>query len=111
MQERRHDERFLLSLPARWESLFTRGRGTVSDLSASGCFLLSAGRTRAVELVRLEIDFGNHLVFAWGDVVYAVEEIGFAVRFIFSEENEARALRKLIDRMREQSFDTAETLS
>jgi len=42
----------------------------------------------------LEIDFGNHLVFAWGDVVYAVEEMGFALRFIFSEENEARALRK-----------------
>jgi hypothetical protein len=50
-------------------------------------------------------------VFAWGDVVYAVEEMGFALRFIFSEENEARALRKLIDRMRQQSFDTAATLS
>jgi len=50
-------------------------------------------------------------VFAWGDVVYAIEEMGFALRFIFSEENEARALRKLIDRMVQQSFDTAATLS
>ena len=111
MQERRHAERISLSLPVRWESLLTRGRGTVCDLSGSGCFLLSATRAGAGELVRLEMDFGDYLVFAWGDVVYAVEEMGFALRFIFSEENEARALRKLIDRMGEQSFDTAATLS
>jgi PilZ domain len=111
MQERRRSERFNLNLPVRWESLLTRGRGSVCDLSGSGCFLLSATRARAGELIRLEIDFGNHLVFAWGDVVYAVEEMGFALRFVFSEENEARALAKLIDRMRQQSFDTAALLS
>ncbi len=88
-----------------------RGRGTVCDLSGSGCFLLSPSSAKSGELIRLEIDFGNHLVFAWGDVVYSVEEMGFALRFIFSEENEARALQKLIARMREQSFDTAATLS
>jgi PilZ domain len=111
MQERRHSERFKLNLPVRWESLLTRGRGSVCDLSGSGCFLLSPTRAKAGELIRLEIDFGDHLVFAWGDVVYAVEEMGFALRFVFSEENEARALAKLIDRMRQQSFDTAALLS
>ncbi len=111
MQERRQHERFLLNLPVRWESLLTRGRGTVCDLSGSGCFLLSPRAAKTGELIRLEIDFGNHLVFAWGDVVYAVEEMGFALRFVFIEENEARALRKLIERMRQQSFDTAATLS
>jgi len=45
------------------------------------------------EVIRLEIYFGNHLVFAWGDVVYAVEEMAFALRFIFSEENEARVTK------------------
>ena len=44
-------------------------------------------------MIRLEIYFGNHLVFAWGDVVYAVEEMAFALRFIFSEENEARVTK------------------
>jgi|SRR5919206_3311472 hypothetical protein len=111
MQERRQSERFNLNLPVRWESLLTRGRGSVCDLSGSGCFLLSPTSAKAGELIRLEIDFGDHLVFAWGDVVYAVEEMGFALRFVFSEENEARALRKLIDRMRRQSFDTAALLS
>jgi hypothetical protein len=111
MQDRRHAERIGLNLPVRWESLLTRGRGTVCDLSATGCFLLSATRAESGELVRLEIDFGDHLVFAWGDVVYAIEEMGFALRFIFSEENEPRALQKLIDRMRQQSFDTNPSLS
>jgi len=111
MQERRHAERISLTLPVRWESLLTRGRGTVCDLSRSGCFLLSTPRARAGELVRLEIDFGDRLVLAWGEVVYAVEEMGFALRFIFSEESESGALQKLIDRMQQQSFDTAATLS
>jgi len=50
-------------------------------------------------------------VFAWGDVLYAVEEMGFVLRFIFSEENEEQVLRKLIDRMQQQTFDTAASLS
>lgn len=99
MQERRQAERIRLNLPARWQSLLTQDRGSVCDLSASGCFLLSAGEVKAAELVRLEIDFGSHLVFAWGKVVYRVAEMGFALQFIFSEENERRALTKLIERL------------
>jgi hypothetical protein len=111
MQERRQAERIRLNLPARWESLLAHGRGTVCDLSGTGCFVLSGGAAKAGELIRLEIDFGNHLVFAWGRVVYAVEEMGFALRFVFSEENEARGLAKLIEKVQRQSFDTAPVLS
>lgn len=103
MQERRQAERIRLNLPARWQSLLTQDRGTVCDLSASGCFLLTAGEVKAAELVRLEIDFGSHLVFAWGKVVYRLTEMGFALRFIFSEENERRALTKLIAKLQESN--------
>jgi len=65
MQERRQAERIRLNLPARWQSLLTQDRGGICDLSASGCFVLTAGEVKAAELVRLEIDFGSHLVFAW----------------------------------------------
>ena len=99
MQERRQAERFRSNLPARWQSLLTQDRGSVCDLSASGCFLLTAGVVKASELVRLEIDFGRHVVFAWGKVVYRVADMGFALRFIFSEENERRALTKLIEKL------------
>ena len=101
MQERRQAERIRLSLPARWQSLLTQDRGSVCDLSASGCFVLTAGEVKAAELVRLEMDFGSHPVFAWGKVVYRVAEIGFALRFVFSEENEQRALMKLIEKLQE----------
>src|SRR6185436_623845 len=99
MQERRHATRFRLNLKARWESLLAQGRGAVCDLSATGCFLLSSTELKAGELVRLEIQFPDHLVFAWGQTVYQVAEMGFAVRFVFNEENEERALRRLIEKL------------
>ena len=107
MQERRHAERFRLNLHARWESLIAAGRGTICDLSESGCFILSGRRVKTGELIRLAIEFPDHLVFAWGDVVYAVPEMGFALRFVFHEENDRRALQNLIAKLREGAFDTA----
>jgi hypothetical protein len=102
MQERRHTERFRVNLHARWESLLAEGRGDICDLSASGCFMLGAGQINTGELVRVEIQFPNHLVLVWGQVVYSVVEMGFAVRFVFGEENESRALRKLIEKLHQQ---------
>ncbi len=92
MQERRHAERFQINLRARWESLLVSGRGTVCDLSRSA--------VKTGELIRLSIEFPDHLVLAWGEVVYALPEVGFALRFIFNQENEERALHKLIERLR-----------
>jgi|SRR6185503_4629828 len=103
MQERRQAKRFRLDLPARWESLLAQGRGAVCDLSATGCFVLAPVRLKPSELVRMEIQFPNHLVFVWGQTVYQVAEMGFAVRFVFSEENEGRALRKLIEKLHQAS--------
>ncbi len=100
MQERRHAERFQINLRARWESLLVSGRGTVCDLSRSGCFVLGGRAVKTGELIRLSIEFPDHLVLAWGEVVYALPEVGFALRFIFNQENEERALHKLIERLR-----------
>lgn len=102
MQERRQAERLRLNLPSRWQSLLTQGRGSVCDLSATGCFLLTDGDVRPAELVRLEIDFGAHSVFVWGNVVYRVAEMGFALRFVFSEENERRSVANLIEKLQEK---------
>jgi hypothetical protein len=102
MQERRQAERFRLNLQARWESLLAQGRGAVCDLSATGCFVLADADLNVTDLVRLEIQFPNHLVFVWGQTVYQVPEMGFAVRFVFSEENEGRSLRKLIEKLNQE---------
>ena len=102
MQERRQAERFRLNLKARWESLLAQGRGAVCDLSATGCFVLAGTPLAAGELIRLEIEFPDHLVFVWGQIVYRVEEMGFATRFVFSEENEARGLQNLIKKLNQE---------
>jgi hypothetical protein len=97
MQERRTAERIRLDLTTRWEGLTTQGRGAVSDLSATGCFVLSGGEVTTGELIRLQISFRRDVGIVWGRVVYAVAEMGFALRFVFGSEDDRRALDRLIE--------------
>jgi len=97
MQERRTADRVHLNLRTRWEGLKTQGRGAVSDLSSTGCFVLSGGEVTVGELIRLEINFPRELASVWGQVVYSVTEIGFALRFRFDNGDEQLTLARLID--------------
>lgn len=96
MQERRTEERVRVNLNARWEGLRTQGRGAISDLSATGCFVLSGGQVANGDLIRLEIDFSGDVVIIWGQVVYSISEMGFALRFVFGSEDQQRMLIRLI---------------
>jgi hypothetical protein len=96
MQERRTAERIRINLKARWEGLFSQGRGATCDLSPGGCFVLTGGEVTTGELVRLEIHFPNRIVLVWGQVVYAVAEMGFALRFAFTDDSEMREFARLI---------------
>jgi hypothetical protein len=96
MQERRTAERLRTDLNARWEALRTEGRGSVSDLSSLGCFVLTGAEVKSGELIRLEINFPRETMTLWGQVVYVVAEIGFAMRFAFGGDDERRLLEKLI---------------
>ena len=97
MQERRAAERFRTDYPARWEALSTQGRGEVCDLSVLGCFVLTGADVKPGELIRLEINFPQETTLVWGQVVYSVAEMGFALRFAFADEADFRSLRKLIE--------------
>jgi hypothetical protein len=97
MQERRTAERIRLDLTTRWEGLRTQGRGAVSDLSSTGCFVLSGGEVSTGELIRLQISFPRNVGIVWGRVVYAVAEIGFALRFVFGDDADKQALDRLIE--------------
>ena len=74
-----------------------QGRGSICDLSASGCFVLTGGQVNPAELIRLEIHSPNRLDMVWGNVVYVVAEMGFALRFAFSGDAEMSALADLFD--------------
>ena|SRR5436190_13461130 len=95
MQDRRTAPRFRTNIIARWETLKTEGRGSVSDFSSTGCFVLSGGELVRGELVRLEIKPGDETHMVWGYVVYYVPEIGFALRFAFVSDDEQRELEEL----------------
>jgi hypothetical protein len=97
MQERRAAERRRIDLNARWEALRTQGRGAVSDLSSLGCFVLTSAEVKPGQLIRIEINFPQELASLWGQVVYAVAEIGFALRFAFGDEAEQDSLGHLIE--------------
>ncbi len=97
MQERRTAERIRINLRARWEGLFSQGRGTICDLSPTGCFVLTGGEVTTGELVRLEMHFPGRIDLVWGQVVYAVAEMGFALRFALGNEEDRRALDELVE--------------
>ena len=109
MQERRNAQRLRANLNVRWETLKTSGRGAVCDLSTSGCFVLTGGEITSQELVRMNIVLPNEIgeiATVWGNVVYTISEMGFAVRFVFGSE----ADQQLIQRMTETATDHRLTL-
>jgi hypothetical protein len=97
MQERRAAERLRIDLNSRWEALRTQGRGAVCDLSSLGCFVLASAEVKPGQLIRLEINFPQEVASLWGQVVYAVAEIGFALRFAFGDGSEQDKLAELIE--------------
>ena len=96
MQERRAAERLRININSRWEALKTQGRGAVCDLSTLGCFVLTSSEVKPGELIRLEVNFPQEVVSLWGQVVYTIAEMGFALRFAFGDEADKRVLDGLI---------------
>lgn len=87
--ERRRHERLSVYLRARWEGLLGCYEGTVSDISAGGCFILTESPTTLRELVRLEIELHTgEWVKAWGEVTNQFAGVGFGVKYTEFEEED-----------------------
>ncbi|HZE72751.1 MAG TPA: PilZ domain-containing protein [Pyrinomonadaceae bacterium] len=98
MDERRRASRVKVDLPARWEGVLTQQQGQITDLSINGCFVLSGGQVEPKELVRLEIVLPNQSpMYLWAEVVDAAYEIGFAVRFTATEDEDEKRLAEFIE--------------
>ena len=80
--ERRQHERLQIYLRVRWEGLFGCYEGTLSDISAGGCFILSEKQTTLRELIRLEVELHDgEWVKVWGEVTNQFPGVGFGVRY------------------------------
>jgi len=99
MIERRKSPRVRVNLPARWEGVHSRQTGTVTDLSRSGCFVLTAGSVDVKELVRLEINLTEtQTVNFWAEVVTTASEIGFALKFNSSTPEDEAILGSFLEK-------------
>lgn len=99
MHERRSSPRVRVNLPARWEGVVSREQATVTDLSRSGCFVLTGGKIEIKELVSIEIQLTeNQTVNFWAEVVNEASEIGFALKFNSSSPEDEAALVRFLER-------------
>jgi hypothetical protein len=97
-RERRRAPRVKVNLPARWEGDGGRQAANVTSLSKLGCFVLSGGKVKQKELIRLEIMFPDDATSSlWGEVVDAAEEIGFAMQFTSSEDADQSRLEQFLE--------------
>jgi len=97
-KERRSAPRARVNLPARGEGVLSRETATVTDLSRSGCFVLSGGRVEKKELVWLEIELPQRdSVHFWAEVVDEATDIGFALRFNSGSEEDEQVLAKFLE--------------
>ena len=99
-KDRRSAPRARVKLAARWEGVLSRESGTVSDLSRSGCFMLTGGNVEVKELVWLEIQLTEQQkVNFWAEVVNASPEIGFALKFNSSSPEDEAALAEFLEKI------------
>ena len=99
-KERRSAPRARVNLPARWEGVLSRENATVTDLSRSGCFVLSGGKVGVKELVWLEIQLSTQeAVHFWAEVVDQASEIGFALKFNSASPQDEESLAKFLEQI------------
>jgi tryptophan 2,3-dioxygenase len=97
--ERRRAPRAKVNLRARWEGDLGQHEAEVTSLSKSGCFVLSGGKVKAKELIRLELMLPNaETIHLWAEVVEEADEIGFALQFTSSEETYQARLEKFLEK-------------
>jgi PilZ domain-containing protein len=97
-KDRRSNPRIRVQLPARWEGVLHKEKGTITDLSRSGCFVLTGGQVEIKELIWLEIQIPEtEPVCFWAEVVDQAYEIGFAVRFNSGDEADEKRLQDYVE--------------
>ena len=99
-RERRSAPRARVKLAARWEGVLSRENATVTDISRSGCFLLTGGKVETKELVWVEIQLTDkQKVNFWAEVVNEASEIGFALKFNSSSPEDEAALAAFLEKI------------
>jgi hypothetical protein len=109
-RERRTSKRVWADIKTQWHGLLTNREGSISDISTSGCFILTGGEVSPGELVSVEIDVPKVLrMQLWGKVVYHIADMGFALRFKDLSITDKTLLSRLIEYVQKQGPKKTET--
>ena len=101
IDERRKNGRIETKLDALWEGVLISHAGTIVDISSTGCFILTPDDVKPKELIRLEIVLPTgRRIYLWGEVVYQIPEMGFALRYNGSDEVEQKSLEDFLASVR-----------
>jgi hypothetical protein len=105
--ERRESPRYKVNLRARWGGGEWAGReGTVANLSADGCFVMTEDVVAEGELVQVEVEVpGGNTLPLWGTVIHYLGGKGFAIKFSAFPQGGARA--RLLELLGRPSTDPA----
>ena len=96
--ERRKTRRYTVSLDIEWENHYGRRKGTLSDISEDGCFVLSEVDVSDGELVKIFIPLTDGMKVEFlGQVANFVYEIGFAVHFLSLSEAQKEFLTNFVE--------------
>ena len=97
-RDRRADERANVAIDVEWEGVGGRKPGTISDISARGCFVLCSGEAADGENVSIFLPLsGGMKVQFRGVVANHTPEIGFAARFVGLSKAQKTFLVEFID--------------
>ena len=108
MEERRKTIRVPVNFAVKWQGSWARRGGGLTDLSIGGCFILTEDLVKEGEEVRLEIRLPKGRLCLSGEVVYKIEELGFALRFTDASDADRKQLEWLI---KAEAYRTRRTLT
>jgi hypothetical protein len=96
--ERRGEQRYLLPLEVRWESLSGKYAARINDLSLSGCYIETLALVTPGEEIHFEVRLPTGF---WmplrGTIVYQQSNLGFGVKFAQLTLMERNVLSRVFD--------------
>ncbi len=97
-EERRAVRRYPVTIEIEWEGEIGRQKGTISDISTLGCFILCSGEVEDGESLSIFIPLADGMKVQFSAVVVNhVYEIGFGVKFSELSEAQNDVLRSYIE--------------
>lgn len=96
--ERRGEQRYLLPLEVRWESLSGQYAARINDLSLSGCYIESLAQVAPGDEIHFEIRLPTGFLMPLrGVVVYYQPNLGFGVKFVSLTMMERNVLSRVLN--------------